>query len=371
MNQMLDIFRNDIRRVLKYEKEWDLRHFIPSCYTKTPDCYNERLSIIEDNGLTITIYTNIDHPYSSEFPLYYKRYWDSLFDWECLGKLGERNDMLLDLSKSRSSALFSIVNEHLSKHHVIVHPEDMNGWKELNEKDQVFMKLICIYNVVPPLNYIEQDLQLFVGVGKVAAHKLVDQGIYMYEDLLLKNDKYVILLSRCNISHINVLFYDMWVMSDESLSKSLLISSLVGSLGRAMFTENPIIYSGHDIDLLFHERYKEIIVEVLEKISIITFAKEKSYCVNCGNTLCRVDINFFSDEDEVTQRLHFMGPASMNKWMRFIASKKGYKLNQYSLTRLSDNLVIHPSNDEELFSLIGICDPRPKYFPSSLQISSQ
>lgn len=347
---------DDIRKKLNLSEsdDWNNRHFLPS--TKSgfviSDKYLERKSVIRDMGEMIAVKTNIRVNISKNNPFYYKRYWDNVLDWECMNMISERNNYLINISSKMNMAnIVKLLERYIETN--IINPQDLDGYDNLTPEDRLFLRIILIYNKIPTKDEVIKDLMLIDGIGEHRAEAFFSKNIYLYEDLL-KNSEYSIFTFRVNRNHV-LEFKHLFDIIHETLYKkrSNIIMTIAGSLGRGES-------SGHDIDVLFNEKDKPEVLEIVQEMAYRTIGKHKNYNIILRDTFVRVDISFYKDIDKVTQFFHYFGPKDMNVHMRKKANLAGFSLNQYGLSTGKE--LIHPKNDAELFSLLKIEDPRPKYW---------
>ena len=74
----------------------------------------------------------------------------------------------------------------------------------------------------------------------------------------------------------------------------------------------------------------------------------------------RIDIRFISYDSYPAAILYFTGSGDLNKKMREIAKKKGYKLSEYGL--FDNNKPIKVSSERDIFHALGI-----EYIPPQLR----
>lgn len=336
--------------------KWNNRHSFPSAKSGyiLPQNTLSRLSLIRDQGLYINVRTNLDLVTGNVFPFHKKRYYDALLDWEIINELQNRNTFLIKQAELEERTKVADVLR-MNYTSVITDPEDLVGWNGLSPQDQIFLRVILIYSGVPDTNEVIRDLILLDGIGEVKARKMVSNNKFLYED---ENDSCV-LLFRPNRNHVNsfrVLFEAACrtIVKDDFDVESKMI--VAGSFGRGAT-------NGHDLDILFHEKDRETVLTVLRLISHKVLITDKSYVLVILDTLVRIDVNFYTDENKLTYMFHFFGPVEMNVIMRKKAKDNGYILSQNGLYRVKDSKYIHPQSDIELFELIGIeKDPRKTYW---------
>jgi DNA polymerase/3'-5' exonuclease PolX len=76
---------------------------------------------------------------------------------------------------------------------------------------------------------------------------------------------------------------------------------------------------------------------------------------NKEGILRRIDIRFVSFENYYSSLLYFTGSADLNRKMRNVAKKKGYKLSEYGLTNINNNsekIVIN--SEKDIFDFLNL-----------------
>lgn len=68
----------------------------------------------------------------------------------------------------------------------------------------------------------------------------------------------------------------------------------------------------------------------------------------------RIDIRFMPQESYYTAILYFTGSGEFNKRMRGVANSLGYTLNEYQLTRLSDNSKVEVESEKDVFDILSM-----------------
>lgn len=103
-------------------------------------------------------------------------------------------------------------------------------------------------------------------------------------------------------------------------------------------------------DGLIHPDFTKYLKDELE-FSIDAGGSKLVRSVSCKD----VQFDFYScNESELVPMLSYLtGPSEFNIGMRSTARKLGYKLNQKSLVRLSDNSEVQLPNEESIFQILG------------------
>jgi DNA polymerase (family X) len=115
-----------------------------------------------------------------------------------------------------------------------------------------------------------------------------------------------------------------------------------------------------DIDIIILTTYpnevgkKFIKMDFVDKI--INLGKEKASIFT--KEKIQVDIRFFKKNDFGAGLLYFTGDKPHNIWLRKIAIKKGFKLNEYGLYK--NNKKIAGKTEEEIYNKLGLSKPNPE-----------
>jgi DNA polymerase/3'-5' exonuclease PolX len=93
-------------------------------------------------------------------------------------------------------------------------------------------------------------------------------------------------------------------------------------------------------------------------IDDITYKTHKTkymgFCKYKNNLCRRIDIRFVLWKSFYTALLYFTGSAEHNQKMRQIAKKKGYKLSEYKLYDIKNNVDIPIDSEKKIFNILGI-----------------
>jgi len=81
---------------------------------------------------------------------------------------------------------------------------------------------------------------------------------------------------------------------------------------------------------------------------------------NTNNIARRIDIRIVPYESYGSAILYFTGSKTFNTNMRSHALKKGYSLNEFGLTKISDGTIIPCSTEEEIFKIINYPYKKPE-----------
>lgn len=119
---------------------------------------------------------------------------------------------------------------------------------------------------------------------------------------------------------------------------------LIGDIDIVILTENSERVADKIVNLDF---VKKVLGKGKEKITFI--AKQD----------IQVDIRFFNKEEFGAGLLYFTGDKNHNIWLRKIAIKKGFKLNEYGL--FENNKRIAGKTEEEIYKKLNVKILEPKY----------
>lgn len=339
---------------------WETRHFLPSSKSGyiIREHMGKRKSLIRDMSTMISIKTNLPFRCSMVVPWSQKRFFDAIFDWECIGILDKRNEYLKKVAEIESREnVVSFLDRHFDN--IVLIPEDADGYDQLSETDRTFLDGISIYSGVPEPSEITRDLSLVTNIGENRAKKLLDNGIVLYETLT-KHTNYSMFLFRPNKNHVasfkvmfDVAYKTVTQQGGDQLRHEMIIA---GSFGRGDM-------HGHDIDLLFHEGDNVDVLATLNALSHKVISVGKSYNVIIMDTFVRIDVNFYTDKNKLTNMMHYFGPKDMNIMIRAHAKKRGYLVNQYGIINIATSRTLHPTSSREFFDLISMkSDPRDRYW---------
>ena len=117
----------------------------------------------------------------------------------------------------------------------------------------------------------------------------------------------------------------------------------IGDIDIVVLTSKPEIVAGKFVKISF---VKEVLGKGKEKATIIS--KEGM----------QVDLRFFSKENFGSGLLYFTGDKQHNIWLRKIAIKKRWKLNEYGLFQGKKRIA--GKNEEEIYEKLGLRMPKPE-----------
>jgi DNA polymerase beta len=239
---------------------------------------------------------------------------------------------------------------------------------------------------------ILEELESIVGVGKVVAKDLFDMGITSVKDLKKKiksgeievNDKIKLGVKyygkfqgdipRKEITYIyDIIKSIINKMNKKQDEKNKYIFEICGSYRREKPTSGDIdilisklnINSNNTDNInhleIFINKLKEniemndeqplLVDDITDKnpeTKYMGFAKYKD------NPVRRIDIRFIPYDSYYSALLYFTGSAELNKKMRIIAKKEGYKLSEYGLIKLDDGTKINISSEHDIFEVLKI-----------------
>jgi hypothetical protein len=253
--------------------------------------------------------------------------------------------------------------------------EELKNFKDVSDKDKKIL----------------EELESIVGVGKVVAKDLFDMGITSVKDLKNKiksgeievNDKIKLGVKyygkfqgdipRKEITHIyDIIKSIINKMNKKQDENNKYIFEICGSYRR----EKP---TSGDIDVLVSKlnitsdtndniNHLEIFVNKLKEniemnenqpllVDDITDknpeTKYMGFAQYKDNPVRRIDIRFIPYDSYYSALLYFTGSAELNKKMRIIAKKEGYKLSEYGLIK-KDGTKVNVSSEHDIFEALKI-----------------
>lgn len=244
---------------------------------------------------------------------------------------------------------------------------------------------------------IIEELIKIIGIGYTYAFKLYKQGVKSIQDLkkkILNNEIKVNNKIKLGIKYYGKFYdniprkemkyiYKLLKLIIKKLNKNLnnnnkFIIKMCGSYRRKKMFSNDIdiLISKYDYYDINNYNYLKNIIKILKKplknnnnnpfiIDDITDKNIKTkymgFCKYKDNLIRRIDICFVPINTFIPALLYFTGSANFNKKMRNIARKKGYKLSEYGLTKLSNNKLLHFKKEKEIFDLLNMEYLKPEY----------
>lgn len=111
-----------------------------------------------------------------------------------------------------------------------------------------------------------------------------------------------------------------------------------------------------DIDIVIQTSKPEIVVDKFVRMNfvkkILGKGKEKATIITKNNM--QVDIRLFNKDNYGSGLLYFTGDKQHNIWLRKIAIKKGYKLNEYGLFDKKTGKRIAGKTESEIYKKLGV-----------------
>jgi DNA polymerase/3'-5' exonuclease PolX len=231
------------------------------------------------------------------------------------------------------------------------------------------------------LEYVEDLMKIF-GIGRVKAYELytvhgiksidelrkaLDEGVIDLPDAIKIGLKYVDQLDtripRAEMDKINSFLIYAGIEVDSELD-----IRVCGSYRReapfsgdidvivshpAIETKEQAEESNMMLKFIDHLSRKSFIVDSLTSIDAKT--KYMGLCrFDSEKPVRRIDIRFMPQESYYTAILYFTGSGDFNKRMRGVAQSLGYTLNEYQLTRLSDNEKIPITREKDAFDALNM-----------------
>lgn len=253
--------------------------------------------------------------------------------------------------------------------------EELKDFKDISDKDKRIL----------------QELESIVGVGKVVAKQLFDMGVTSVKDLKKKiksgeievNDKILLGIKyygkfEDNIPRQEITNVEQIIKSIiDKLNKDLdqtekYIFNICGSYRRGKLTsgdidvliskKNVLTNNNDNIDhlgLFIHELKKKLEQNdnkplLVDDITELGETKYMGFSKYLDNPFRRIDIRFVPYDSYYSALVYFTGSAELNKKMRQIAKKEGYKLSEYGLTKISDGSKVEIKSEQDIFKALNI-----------------
>ena len=252
--------------------------------------------------------------------------------------------------------------------------EELKGFKDTSLKDKKIL----------------EELESIVGVGRTTALKLLKLGIKSVADLKNKIDKDEIEVNEKIL--LGVKYYGKFlgdIPRKEITNVHSIIGAVIKKMNKGLDENNKYIFeicgsyrrekpTSGDIDILisklgtdkkkdeinhleiFVNKLKEPLTKNDNKPLLVDDITDKNietkymgFAQYKDNPFRRIDIRYVSYEYYYSALIYFTGSAELNKKMRVIAKKEGYKLSEYGLTK-KDGTHIPINSEYELFEKLKI-----------------
>jgi DNA polymerase/3'-5' exonuclease PolX len=224
---------------------------------------------------------------------------------------------------------------------------------------------------INPITNIYEKLINIYGIGPKKADELINkQGIKTLEDLRLRegdllNEKqkiglkyYEHTIKRIPYNEIkkhNELLCDYWSNFMDKIE-----FEIVGSFRRGAKNSGDIDVMITYKSIHHPELFKELIDTLFDEgylIENLAFGDKKFMGISLmGDNYRRIDIVYCTPEEYPFCLLYFTGCGEFNRKMREFALKKGYSLNEYGLTQLSNKKKINKKfkSEESIFEFLDL-----------------
>lgn len=120
--------------------------------------------------------------------------------------------------------------------------------------------------------------------------------------------------------------------------------------------------SVRDLDIVVKTESPEKVLKKFVKMKfvkqILGIGKEKAIIITHEGI--QIDVRVFTNEEFGAGLLYFTGDKNHNIWLRKIAIKKGWKLNEYGLFELKSGKRIAGRSEEEIYKKLGVDMPAPE-----------
>lgn len=231
------------------------------------------------------------------------------------------------------------------------------------------------------LEYVEDLMKIF-GIGRVKAYELYTvHGIKSIDDLRKALESGKIDLPdavKIGLKYVDVIDTRIPRSEMDEINSFLILTGIevdselevrvCGSYRREtpfsgdvdVIVAHPLIKTkqqAEDSDLMikFIKKLEENSFIVDSLTSTDTKTKYMGLCkLKPNNPVRRIDIRFMPEESYYTAILYFTGSGEFNQRMRHVANLLGYTLNEYNLTRLSDNKKLDIYREKDVFDILGM-----------------
>lgn len=224
------------------------------------------------------------------------------------------------------------------------------------------------------------ELEKVINIGRSKALELISQGVKSVDDLKKKiksgkievNDKVKLGLKYYNKIQERIPRKEIDEINDflqeiiNNLNKDKYVLQIAGSYRRQKPTSG-------DIDVLITKKgTTEKSRKIDEHLSkIVTLLKDKKFLIDDmtdkdiptkymgfykwkKSQPGRIDIRFVPYDSFYTALLYFTGSGDFNKVMRNIAKEKGYKLSEYTLTKIDTDKKVKVKSEKDVFEKLGM-----------------
>jgi DNA polymerase/3'-5' exonuclease PolX len=220
------------------------------------------------------------------------------------------------------------------------------------------------------------DLDKIIGIGQTKISELRKQNITtikQLKDAIKNNDIKVSPTIKMGLKYHGVYkeniprkeIDNIYKLLDSVLN-NLYIFSICGSYRRGNITSNDIdvLITTKDINDTNHlKKILDLLKSldnpfIVDSLSSNNKTKYMGFCKYKNNPVRRIDIRFVKYEDYYSALLYFTGPMELNKSMRTIAKKLGYKLSEYGLIKNGNKEIIN--SEKDIFEILNITYLTPK-----------
>jgi DNA polymerase lambda len=241
-----------------------------------------------------------------------------------------------------------------------------------------------------------EELESIVGVGRSHALELMRMGVTSVDDLKKKIAKGEIEVNEK--IQLGIKYFGKFqgnIPREEIAKINKIISKIIDKLNKKFKLDDTTKYvyeicgsyrrekpTSGDIDILISKKkptegnHLELVIQELKQpikgnndmpliIDDMTSNYETKYMGFAqykDNPPRRIDIRYIEWPSFYSALLYFTGSAELNKKMRVIAKKMGYKLSEYGLTSLKDNTMVPIQSEYDVFKILKI-----EYLPPRLR----
>ena len=241
-----------------------------------------------------------------------------------------------------------------------------------------------------------EELESIVGVGRTNALELIRMGVTSVDDLKKKiadgsievNEKIQLGIKyfgkfqgnipREEITKINKIISKIIDKLNKKFKlddNNKYVYEICGSYRREKLTSGDIDVlvskktptEGNHLDNVVQELKKPIkgnnmVPLIIDDMTSNYETKYMGFAQYKDNPPRRIDIRYIEWPSYYSALLYFTGSADLNKKMRQIAKKMGYKLSEYGLTSLKDNKMVPLESEYDVFKILKI-----EYLPPRLR----
>lgn len=240
----------------------------------------------------------------------------------------------------------------------IVLLKEFTNPKSILEKTQAyFEQKSSIPKIKGSVN--RSNLNRVPGIGPSFANKLIKQGIKTVSNLKKQKSVLTTKAQQLGLKYLNNIEQRIprkEIVKFEGILKKMDINFIIaGSYRRGCITSG-------DIDVIINSNDQndlKKLVSILEEKGILldNFAygtKKYNGYGKIDKVVRRIDILHTTPDEYPYAILYFTGSKDFNKWMRNIALKKGFSLNEKGIYQNNNKLQLHIKNERDIFKFFDL-----------------